>query len=199
MIDYQEAYPSSALHQCLHRVGTTLEKMDRSAHVLTEAIQNWLNYHPLSQSLVIVEDSPPALCALVAALVPLDVPLHAVTTDSDPYLHSTLRGLGATPHLVESYADAEGVWRDIRSAVVVFDINLGSGQNGLSLLMDVGRGPRAVLISSECQTDQTRLSAERASTLAHAESVFRTGSGAWEEELRTVVSRLLWETRSIDP
>lgn len=198
MMNSNEAYFSPTLHQCLHRVGATLEKMDQSAHALTEAIQNWLNYHPLSQSLVVVEDSPPALCALVAALAPLGVPLHAVTTDPDPYLHSTLRNLGAIPHLVDSYSDAEGVWREVRSAVVVFDINLGSGQNGLSLLMDVGRGPRAVLISSECHTDRTRISAERASLLAHAESVFRTNSGAWEGELREIVSRLLFETRPID-
>lgn len=185
------AYPDHTLQMCMYRMGSILGKAEHSAQILTDVITRWLDYNPLTRSVVIIDDSPPALCALASTLSVLGVPLHAVTTDPDPDLHSTLRSLGATPHLVPNFSLAESVWRKVRSAVVVVDINLDNSTNGLNLLLDIGRGPRAILISSECTTDSSRISAGRASLFVDAVSVFRTGSGAWEAELRNKIMDLL--------
>ena len=184
-------YPDSTLQMCMYQMGTTLGRAEHSAKVLTEVVTRWLDYNPLTRSVVVVDDSPPALCALASILSSLGVPIHAVTTDPDPDLHSTLKSLGAIPHLVSNFSEASEVWRTLRSAVVVIDINLDESTNGLNLLMGIGRGPRAVLVSSECTTDSSRISAGRASMLADAISMFRTDSGSWEKELRDLVGDLL--------
>ena len=75
--------------------------------------------------------------------------------------------------------------------MIVTDLYLGDGETGLDLLAAVGRGPRAVVVTSH---PSARPSLDRAATLAHAEGVIRTDSGAWQETLRSTVARQLDET-----
>ena len=79
----------------------------------------------------------------------------------------------------------------MNSAVIVTDLYLGDGETGLDLLASVGRGPRSVVVTSHSHARQTL---DRAATLAHAEGVIRTDTGAWQECLRATVLRMLDET-----
>ena len=170
---------------------------ERCADMVTQAadlaahLKDWLEDHPLRRSVLLIDDSPPALCALVAILAPLGVAVHAVTDDPD--CMSTLCELGATPHLVSGYEESVGVWKALRSAVVVVDLHLGDGVSGLDILGMVGRGPRCIVVTSH---SDSRISVGRAAGAIQAEGIVRTMTGAWEERLRDGVDRLLMEASS---
>jgi CheY-like chemotaxis protein len=155
---------------------------------LTAHLRAWLCDHELRRSIMIIDDSPPALCALVALLAPLGVPLHAVT--DDPTCASTLTMLGAHAHVVASLENAAAVWSEVRAAVVISDLTLGHGVSGLSVLASMGRGPRCVLVTSRDDHASGSTLAAAADTV-QALSVVRTLTGAWEERLRDGVSKLL--------
>lgn len=153
---------------------------------LRESLRAWLSDHGLRRSILVVDDSAPALCALVNLITRMGVEVHAVTTDASA--ESTLRGLGAHVHVVSGFERAADVWRETRSAVVVIDLHLGDGVTGLDILDDIGRGPRALVVTS---CDSARDSIERAAETVQAESVIRTITGGWETRLRDGVERML--------
>ena len=174
------------------RCAVMVAQVDDLSHHLRE----WLDDHALRRSILVVDDSPPALCALVALLAPLGVPLHAVT--DDPTCASTLVLLGAHAHVVDSLASASRVWAETRSAVVVSDLTLGDGVSGLSVLASMGRGPRCVLVTSRDDTAVASTLAAAADTV-QALSVVRTHTGAWEARLRDGVSALLDDAAPYSP
>lgn len=182
--------------QCARRCDQIIRDIDS-----IEVAMRWLAEHDtLRRSVMIVDDTPTALAALVAALAPLGVPLHAVTADASESLRATLVLMGAAEvHVVSAMRDASAVWEDVRSAVVVCDLHLGDGVTGMDVIAGVGdRGVRCVLVSS-CDPS-ARDSIERAADRVHAEGVVRTGTGRWMDALRRSVGDLVdtLTTRSHD-
>lgn len=176
-----------------HKLATDIDDLARAAEDLSAVIRRWIAGHGLSRAVLVVDDSPAALCALVSVIAPSGAPVHAVTTSECPNVAATLRSLGATPHVVASYLDAAEVWRAERCAVVVADIYLGDGVTGLDVIAAIGRGPRCVLITSH---DGARDSVNRVAETMQAEGIVRTKTGAWEARLREGVVRLLDDAES---
>ncbi len=153
---------------------------------LRAKLREWLTERGLRRSVLVVDDNAAALCALVSVLARMGVVVHAITTDASA--ESTLRGLGAEVHVVSDYARAASVWREVRSCVVVVDLHLGDGLTGLDVLADIGRGPRALMVTS---CDSARDSIDRVADTVQADAVVRTATGGWETRLRDGVTRLL--------
>lgn len=167
-------------------LATHMEALSQRTSTLADSLRVWLSERTLRHSILVIDDSAPALCALVSVLARTGVVVHAVTTDASA--EAALRGLGAHVHVVSDYARAAGVWIETRSAVVVVDLYLGDGLTGLDVLADIGRGPRAIVVTS---CDGARDSIDRAADTIQAESVIRTATGGWESRLRDGVLRLL--------
>lgn len=159
---------------------------------LSDQLYAWLDENSLDRSILAIDDSPTALWRLVDALLPLGVPVYAVT--DDPTCVSTLKGLGAHVHVVSEMGEAAQVWAELRSAVVVSDLTLGNGVSGLSVLQSLGRGPRCVLVTSRDDVAE-RAPLTQAADTVQAMFVRRTLSGEWEEQLRRNVKHLLDSTR----
>ena len=165
-----------------------MDELAQDAVSFSRQLHKWLSHHTLRKSVLIIDDSSPALCVLVSLLAPTGVAIHAVSTDGDPHLRRTVESFGGELHLVRSYEDASLVWAETRSAVVVVDLHLGVGLSGLDVIDSIGRGPGCIVVTS---CDAPRDSVERAATSVQAESMVRTDSGAWETSLRDSVLRLL--------
>lgn len=173
------------------RLTRRFDDLVASTEDLREKLRAWLMERGMRRSVFVVDDSPPALCALVSVLSRMGVVVHAVTTDASA--ESTLRGLGAEVHVVGDYARAASVWQEVRSCVVVVDLHLGDGLTGLDVLADIGRGPRALVVTS---CDSARDSIDRVADTVQADAVVRTHTGGWETRLRDGVNRLLDEASS---
>lgn len=168
------------------RLTQRFDALAADTEALSVKLRSWLAERGLRRSVLVVDDNAAALCALVSVLVRLGVVVHAVTTDASA--ESTLRGLGAEVHVVSDYARSASVWREVRSCVVVVDLHLGDGLTGLDVLADIGRGPRALVVTS---CDSARDSIDRAADTVQADAVVRTATGGWETRLRDGVTRLL--------
>ncbi len=142
--------------------------------------------HPLARAVMVVDDVPSALAALVSILAPLGVPVLAVTHDRTAA--AALRGLGAADVLVVPDYDAvPGLWRRHRCAVVVTDEGLGD-RSGAELVERLDRSPRVVLVTSH---DGARESLADAARAVQAAAVVRTDSMSWTDDLRAEVLRAL--------
>ena len=155
-----------------------------------EVAMRWLDDHAtLRRSVLVIDDTPSALVALVSTLAPIGVPLHAVTTDPSEHVRSTLYLVGAASvHVVPTMADAAAVWEETRSSVVVCDLHLGDGVTAMDVIAAVSdRGVRCVIVSS-CDA-AARESVERVASRVHADGIVRTGTGRWEAQIREDVAR----------
>lgn len=168
----------------LNRAATT--RLVAATGRLGSALDRWSRRHRLRRAVLLVDDSPPALLALAAALAPTGLEMHACALDEG--VLDALEGLGARAHLIAHCGQAADVWRDVRASVVVVDAHLDARSGG-DVLEEIGIGPRAVLVSSRVDTRADRRSVTDAARLAHATPVLRTGSGAWEDALRLAVLR----------
>lgn len=184
------ALPSSVrraliAQRCMQRC----DDIDRGLDAIGAAVREWLDAHDtLRRSVLVVDDTPTALVALVSILAPIGIPLHAVTTDASEALRSTLLLVGAAEvHVVPAMGDAARVWEETRSSVIVCDLHLGDGVTGMDVIAGVAdRGVRCIIVSS-CGPS-SRDSVERAADRVHAEGIVRTNTGRWEESLRERVS-----------
>lgn len=141
--------------------------------------------HAVRREVLVVDDSPTALGALLAYLAPLGVPLRAVTHDRTAV--AMLRGLAADVVVVHDYDEAPGLWRRYRPAVVVIDEHLG-GHSGTALAARLPREARVVVVTSH---DGARESLTDATRTVQAAAVIRTDAGDWAERLRDEVLRAL--------
>lgn len=158
------------------------------AHEMRTRLDRHVERHALARSVLVADDSPTALAALVAHLAPLGAPVHAVTDDRT--VASALRGVGAAEvHVVHDFDAVPGLARRYRCAVAVIDEHLGE-QSGAELAMRLGRGPRVVLVTSH---DGARDSLHDAARVSQAAAVIRTDAGEWAERLRDEVLRALDE------
>ena len=140
----------------------------------------------LSRAVMVVDDVPSALAALVAVIAPLGASVLAVTHDRTAV--AALRGLGADDVLVVADYDAvPGLWRRYRCAVVVTDEGLGD-RSGAELVERLDRGPRVVLVTSH---DGARDSLVDAARVTQSAAVVRTEAGDWTDRLRAEVLRAL--------
>lgn len=160
----------------------------RAAVRVRTRLERFAREHRLERSVLVVDDDAPALMGLVATLAPLGVPVHAVTHLPSAELRAAVEHLGATLHVTSCCGDAAEVWEHERCAVVVADAHLDGGACGAHVLDRIGRGPRAVLLSSMHESAPDLADAARA---AHAASMLRTDTGAWQERLRDLVARML--------
>lgn len=171
------------------RVATTgravaAEHVNGRAREMRTRLDRHVARHSLDRSVLVADDSPTALAALVSYLAPLGAPVHAVTHDRTAA--ATLRGLGAAEvHLVHDYDAVPGLVHRHRCAVAVIDEHLGE-QSGAELAMRLGRGPRVVLVTSH---DGARDSLHDAARVSQAAAVIRTDAGEWAERLRDEVLR----------
>ena len=169
-----EGAPVTArLHDDAARVRTRLDGVAARHHVRREVL--------------VVDDSPSALAALVALIAPIGAPVHAVTHDRTAV--AALRGLGAEVHVVASYGDAPSLWHRYRCAAVVIDEDLRDGANGpthsgTDLAGRLPREARVVVVTSH---DGARASLADATRAVRAGAVIRTDSGRWMDDLRAQV------------
>jgi CheY-like chemotaxis protein len=182
--------PAAASYLAAYRLSRRLDAFADGCLALERQLRRWLVEHDLRRSVLVVDDTPAVLAALVATLASVGVPVHAVTDDRDAASLLLLQG-AATVRIVDGWAEVPDVWRELRCAVIVTDLYLSDGETGLDLLDAVGRGPRSVVVTSHSHARQTL---DRAATLVHAEGVIRTDTGAWQETLRATVLRMLDET-----
>jgi CheY-like chemotaxis protein len=166
------------------RLATASGAFCAAATRVSSRLDQWASSHVLRRGVLVVDDSPPALLALVAAIVPTGLGVHACVTDAEAV--TAIVGLGATAHVIHCCGDASSVWRRVRSSVVVVDAHLGR-TCGADVLSQIGRGPRAVLVSSRVDTPAERDSITDAARVAHATPVLRTDTGEWAERLRAAV------------
>lgn len=141
----------------------------------------------MRRAVMVVDDVPSALAALVSILAPLGAPVLAVTHDRTAA--AALRGLGAAEVLVVAdYDEVPMRWRSNgRPAVVVIDEHLGD-HSGAALVHRLPRGPRAVLVTSH---DGARESLDDAARVVQSAAIIRTDSGGWTDDLRAEVLRAL--------
>jgi CheY-like chemotaxis protein len=161
----------------------------RAATRLHTRLSRFAEEHRLARTVLVIDDDPAALMGLAATLAPL-APVHAVTHLPTEGLRVALEHLDATLHVTTCCGDAAEVWERERCAVVVVDAHLDGGDCGASVLERIGRGPRAVLVSSRHESAPDLAAAAR---LSHAVAMLRTDTGAWQERLRDVVARMLDE------
>lgn len=174
-------------HRCVNRCDQIVYDLGK-----IEAALRWLDAHSkLRRSILVLDDSPSALLALVDVLAPLELPIHAVTLDPGQTVRAALIAQGAaTVHAVDDPLDAVDVWEETRSAVVVTDVHLGGHTTGMDVIGAVrDRGVRCVLITS-CDPED-RASVERVARRVHAEGIVRTTSPEWETRLRRDVAALV--------
>lgn len=143
--------------------------------------------HAVRREVLVVDDRPEALAALVAHLSPLGVPLRAITHDRTAV--AALRGLGADVVTVHGYDEAPGLWRRYRPAVTVIDEHLGE-HSGTALAARLPREARVVVVTSH---DGARDSLVEATRTVQARAVVRTDAGEWGDRLRDEVARALDE------
>lgn len=160
------------------------EHVNGRAREMRTRLDRHVARHALDRSVLVADDSPTALAALVSYLAPLGAPVHAVTHDRTAA--AALRGLGAAEvHVVHDFDAVVGLTRRYRCAVAVIDEHLGE-QSGAELAMRLGRGPRVVLVTSH---DGARDSLADAARVSQAAAVIRTDAGEWAERLRDEVLR----------
>lgn len=167
---------------------TALDRNDSIATRVLRRLEAWQIAHRLDRSVLVVDDSPPALAALAVALLPLGVPIHAVTTDDT--VADYLRTQGVVAHRVDAFLESAEVWLAARCAVVVVDWHLEHGVSAGDVLDAIGRGPRAVIVTS---SDETRSSLPDVARLSQATSVFRSGGIDSLERIREATRALLDE------
>jgi CheY-like chemotaxis protein len=165
-------------------LSTASARFCAAADRLTSRLDRWTETHGLARRVLLVDDSGPALLALASALHHVGAEVHACAHDDDTA--AALVSAGVTVHRVHCCGDAAAVWRRTRAAVVVVDAHLG-GVCGGDVLSQIGRGPRAVLVSSRVDQPEDRAGITAAARLAHATAVLRTDSGEWAARLRDAV------------
>lgn len=148
--------------------------------------------YALSRSVLVVEDHPGSLLALVAAVGATGAPVHAVTTSPEAASALTFDGHAVT--LVRRFAEAAAVWRAHRCGVVVLDVLLDGSTTGVELAHAIGRGPRVVLVSSRIDPDALLRDARE----AQADAVHRDGTDSWERAIGVTVLRRLDEVAPSD-
>jgi len=175
-----------SLHAAALELAPVAQGLRDTARVIRTRLDRHVERHALARSVLVADDSPTALAALVSYLVPLGAPVHAVTHDRTAA--ATLRGLGAAEvHVVHDYDAVPGLVHRYRCAVAVIDEHLGE-QSGAELAMRLGRGPRVVLVTSH---DGARDSLHDAARVSQAHAVIRTDAGEWGQRLRDEVLRAL--------
>lgn len=178
--------PTEALRIVGFRVSSKLEGISERISQISDLVRSWSKDNGLRRSIMIIDDSAPALCALVNALAPVGVPIHAVTQEHDENVRGALLGLGAVEvHVAATMGDVAALWAELRCEVVVSDVHLGDGVTGLDVLAEIGRGPQCFLVTSH---EDARTSVDQAARLVQARGFVRTDTGAWQERLRAEVS-----------
>lgn len=181
----------------LHAAALELAPVAQGLHDTARGIRTRLDgvaaRHHVNRAVLVVDDSPTALAALVAILAPLGAPVHAVTHDRTAA--TALRGLGAEVHVVSSYGDAPSLWHRYRCAAVVIDEDLrdgasGATHSGTDLAARLPREARVVVVTSH---DGARASLADAARAVRACAVIRTDAGEWGQRLRDEVLRALDE------
>lgn len=165
--------------------------LDRNRQIATRVLtrmEAWQIAHRLDRSIFVVDDSSTALAALANALLPLGVPIHVVTTDT--MVAEWLTREGAICHAVGRFEEAAEVWLEVRSAVVVVDWHLAQGVTAGDVLDAIGRGPRAVIVTSR---EGTRDSIPEMARLTQATAVFRSGGLESLDRVRDAAWALLDE------
>jgi len=178
----------AARERACERMHAALDRNDEIATRVLRRLEAWQFAHRLDRSVLVIDDSPPALAALAVALLPLGVPIHAVTTDD--VVADYLRAQGIVPHRVGTFLESAEVWLIARCAVVVVDWHLEHGVTAGDVLDSVGRGPRVVIVTS---SDETRSSLPDVARLSQATSVFRSGGIDSLERIREATRALLDE------
>ena len=178
----------SARDRACEAVHAALVRYDEIATRVLRRLEAWRFAHRLDRSVLVVDDSPSALAALAVTLLPLGVPIHAVTTDNT--VIDYLRMQGIVPHRVETFLESAEVWLAARCAVVVVDWHLEHGITAGDVLDAIGRGPRAVIVTS---SDEARSSLPDVARLSQATSVFRSGGIDSLERIREATRALLDE------
>lgn len=142
--------------------------------------------HAVRREVLVVDDTPAALCALVAILAAVGAPVRAVTHDRTAV--AALRAHGAAEVLVAyDWSEVPGYWRRHRPAVVVIDEHLGDA-SGAALVARLPREARAVVVTSH---HGARDSLADAARTLRACAVIRTDAGEWADRLRDEVSAAL--------
>lgn len=184
--------PEAARAVACYRLSRRFDAWARRLADVEVAVRRWIDENELNaDAVLVVDDSPCALAALVATLASLGRVVHAVTTDATAATLLAAAGGDVVVHVVATWTDVPAVWQEIRAAVVVADLYLGGGETGLDVLGGL-RLPHSVVVSSH---EAARTTVERAATLAHAECVLRTDSNDWQDRLRETVARLLTRAR----
>lgn len=195
-LDAYASDPVVAEARSLHAAALELAPVTQGLHDTARGIRTRLDgvaeRHALRREVLVVDDTPPALGALLACLSPIGVRLRAVTHDRTAV--AMLRGLGAEVLLVPSYGDVASVWRRHRSAVVVIDEDLRDGPTGARhsgtdiVARSIPREARAIVVTSH---DEARASLTDATRTVQAAAVIRTDAGEWGDRLRAEVLRAL--------
>lgn len=142
--------------------------------------------HSVRREVLAVDDTPAALCALVAILSQIGAPVRAVTHDRTAV--AALRAHGAADVLVAyDWSEVPGYWRRYRPAVVVIDEHLGD-HSGAALVARLPREARAVLLTSH---HGARDSLADAGRVVQAGALLRTDGDGWMDRLRDEVLRAL--------
>ncbi len=148
-----------------------------------EALSNRLR---LRRSVMVVDDNPAALYALVTLLSAERYPVIAVTHDRTAA--AALASVAAEVLVVHNYGEAPGLCRMHRCAVLVIDEHLrerdGTVHSGATLAATLPRGPRVFVVTSETDARDSLADAAR---ITQAEHVTRTDSGQWMDGLRARV------------
>ena len=141
----------------------------------------------LQRAVMVVDDNPAALYALVTLLASDRCPILAVTHDRTAA--AALASVAAEVLVVHNYGEAPGLCRMHRCAVLVIDEHLrerdGSTHSGATLAATLPRGPRVFVVTSETDARDSLADAARITQVERA--VVRTDSGRWMDDLRALV------------
>ena len=144
----------------------------------------------LTRAVMVVDDKPHALVALVQLLAPIGCAIYAVTDDRTPRTTGMLADCGANVRVlvVHDYGEVPGLCRRHRCAVLVVDEHLherdGTEHSGAELAASLPRGPRVFVVTSD---HGARASLADATRVTQAHAVIRTDRGEWADGLRALV------------
>ena len=148
-----------------------------------DALSNRLR---LRRAVMVVDDNPAALYALVTLLSAERYPVVAVTHDRTAA--AALATVAAEVLVVHNYGEAPGLCRLHKCAVLVIDEHLrerdGTTHSGATLAATLPRGPRVFVVTSD---HAARASLADAARVTQAHAVIRTDRGEWGDGLRALV------------
>jgi CheY-like chemotaxis protein len=141
----------------------------------------------LRRAVMVVDDNPSSLYALVMLLAAERYPVIAVTHDRTVAAH--LASVAAEVVVVRrGWDEVPGLWRRHHPAVMVIDEKLcdpdGTTHSGATLAATLPRGPRVFVVTSETDARDSLADAAR---VTQAEHVTRTDSGQWMDSFRARV------------